>query len=161
MNRQSHQRSGGFAFWCLKMNRLDVAIAAIPNHLEAFHKFFNATVEGIFWLEPSGLKLGVGHNIVTLVRVLADLCFDEVEPRHMLLNVFTQFLFRNIRRRQANVINLAFHTVKIGDPVQKHTGHIAHMNVIALEVALEQNHSLVAHSTMHEVIDQKVEAQAR
>ena len=62
---------------------------------------------------------------------------------------------------QADVVGLALHRVEVVHGVQEGAGDVAHVDVVALEVRLEQHDEAVGDGAVGEVVDEQVEAHAR
>ena len=64
-----------------------------PDDLVALDQFGNRRLQGDLRLEARRLDLGVAHDVVALVRVLADGRLDDVEVRHLLLDNFQKQVY--------------------------------------------------------------------
>ena len=103
----------------------------------------------------------VGYDVVPFVRVLADGRFQKDELRQMLLDHGAEFQLGEIRLVQPDVVGLALHGLEVIERVDKHARHIAHVDIVALEMPLEDHHRPVGHRPMDEIIDQQVNPHPR
>src|SRR5438552_3585663 len=91
---------------------------------------------------PSGLASAtprVGDDVVAFVRVFASGRLEIDEPGQMLVDDGAQFQLREVGVVQPDVVRLAFHRVKVIEAVDKGADDVADVNVVALEVALEND----------------------
>src|SRR5882672_8245755 len=101
------------------MSGSHVPVARVADHGVALYQFTDAGIERNARLVAGRLNLGVGHDVVTLVGILADGRFDERKLGNLLLDDLAQLLLRDVGFRQSNVENLPVGLFEIVDAVQK------------------------------------------
>ncbi len=79
----------------------------------------------------------------------------------MFLDRLTKLNLRQVCRRETGVEWFSAHRVEVFDGVDKCASDIPDMQVIAAEVALEDNDGLIIHRSMREVINEKIQPHAR
>src|SRR3970040_1193696 len=77
--------------------------------LVGFEQLTNAIVQGVPGLESCRFDLIVTNYIVTLIRILGERRFHEIEVRNEAFDVFTQFKLREVGVTEAEIVRLAAH----------------------------------------------------
>src|ERR1043165_1005810 len=152
MGRTGRIRRIGKSAWS------DVGVKGVAKDSEAFDQLLNAAVKVPFGFEASGGDAGVGDNVVALVRILADGGFEEDETRKMFFDDGAEFELGQVGVVQADIVGPAFHGGELIEPMEERAHDVADMDVVALEMALEDDDGAVAQGAMNEVVDQQVHA---
>src|SRR5438876_925847 len=80
----------------------DIAVPAVAQDRIALDQLLDARIEGMTWPEPGGFDLGVGDDVVALVRILADGSLEEDESRQLLADLGAQLQLREIGITEAH-----------------------------------------------------------
>src|SRR3990167_1390159 len=83
-------------------NRSDVSVSRVADHGVTLDQFLDAEIERVHLLESGCFDLGVGNDVIALIRVLAHRCLQENKLRQVFLNGLTQLLLGNVGVRQAD-----------------------------------------------------------
>src|SRR5690349_10426267 len=98
---------------------LDVREARVPEDRVALDQLADPALEAPLGLEPGGAEALVRHDVVALVRVLADRRLEVDEARHELLDRLAELELGEVRFIQADVVGLAPHGVEVLEAMQE------------------------------------------
>ena len=112
---------------------LYIPIARVLDHRISFDQVADSRIERVHRFEAGSFDLGIGDNIVPLIRILADRRVEKHEVGNLFLDMFSELSLRNVSIGQTDVVDLAFHLVEIGNATLEHARDVAHMYVITLE----------------------------
>src|SRR5216110_542773 len=123
---------------------LNVTKSAPRHHAVALDQLRDAVIDRVTRPKSGPFDLLVRDDVVALVRVLADRRLDKIEIGHLQLDALAELGLRQVRLGlvrvgQADIVDLALHPLEIADGVNKDSGHIADMDVVADEMRLEQH----------------------
>ena len=136
-------------------------MGATAEHAVTLDQLRNAVVDRSPGLEAGFAQALVRDDVIALVGVAADLSEVDVEIGYLALDRQRQLLLRQIGVVQTCVIRAVDHRFGVFDAMDEAVGNVAHMDIVALEVLLEDDDEAVGHGGVGEVVDQQVDAHAR
>src|SRR5687768_4098640 len=101
-NRWDTARSVWPGEWRRKRARSDVAVTGIADHREALDELRDSRMQRHLRLVAGRLDLFVRHDVVALVRILADRRFQNDEVGHLLPDGVAQLHLGDVRVGQAD-----------------------------------------------------------
>ena len=85
------------------MARLDIPVSRILDHGIALDEIADALIKRMGRLKARRLNLGVGHDIVALVRVLPDGGIEKDKIWNLFLDTLAKFPLGDVRIGQAEI----------------------------------------------------------
>src|SRR5689334_15449130 len=107
----------------------DVAVAAVAQDRVALDQLADAAVEPPLGAEARACEPRVRHDVVALVRVLADRRLDVHEARHVLLDRLAQLDLGEVGLVEADVVGPAAHLLEVLEGVEEDARNVLDVDV--------------------------------